>query len=181
MARDHDRGGRRDMSDLLTRYAATISPCGLYRYSLERWWGEGPRLLVVMLNPSKADATINDPTIGRIVGFAEREKMAGATVCNIFAYRATDPADMARARDPIGPENDDYLKAMADHAAGAGLPILCAWGAHKMAKARSRDVAAMMRARGARLVCLATSQSGAPVHPLYQRREAPFLEYQEAL
>lgn len=56
---------------------ADISPCGAYRYTLWRRWGDGRVLTVIGLNPSTADATQDDPTIRRCIGFARREGCAG--------------------------------------------------------------------------------------------------------
>jgi hypothetical protein len=61
------------MTDLLTQSAAVVSECGLYSYSLTRRWAHGPKALFVMLNPSTADAMVDDPTIRRCIGFARRQ------------------------------------------------------------------------------------------------------------
>src|SRR4026208_2484913 len=52
--------------------AATISACTRYRYSLRRTWAEGCAIVCfIMLNPSTADADIDDPTIRRCIGFGK--------------------------------------------------------------------------------------------------------------
>lgn len=54
--------------------SAEISDCGRYRYRLSRWWGDKDdpdRAVFVMLNPSTADASNDDPTIRRCIGFAQ--------------------------------------------------------------------------------------------------------------
>ena len=87
--------------------SAVISPDGLYRYRLDRWWGpesEGMgsnRMPFMMLNPSTADADEDDRTIRRCIGFAHREGCNGITVVNIGAYRATDPDEWAAAGDRL--------------------------------------------------------------------------------
>lgn len=52
---------------------AIISECLSYRYTLSRKWNsENPKtLLFCMLNPSTADANLDDPTIRRCIGFAK--------------------------------------------------------------------------------------------------------------
>lgn len=91
---------------------ASISPCGLYRYSLERWWDTSCYArYYIMLNPSTADAEVDDPTIRRCMGLAKRDRFGGIVVLNLFAFRATSPADMKAAADPVGPENDARISS----------------------------------------------------------------------
>ena len=96
---------------------ATISECGLYRYSLTRVWDDVlPMCIFVMLNPSTADADIDDPTIRRCINFAKREGCGSLMVVNLFAYRATSPADMKAAVDPIGSGNPTTLEETFEYA-----------------------------------------------------------------
>src|SRR5689334_16488446 len=83
-----------DTAPTVVRKAASISECGRYRYSLHRWWGAGERLYFVMLNPSTADAEVDDPTIRRCMGFARTLGFDGIGVVNLYAFRATKPADL---------------------------------------------------------------------------------------
>lgn len=90
---------------------ASISGCGRYRYALHRWWGHGTTLGFIMLNPSTADADIDDPTIRRCMGFARDFGYDGIRVFNLYAYRATKPADLWKADEPTGGDrNDDLLR-----------------------------------------------------------------------
>lgn len=103
---------------------AIISPCGLYRYRLERDGpGEGSTL-VVMVNPSTADAEQDDATIRKLRGFGARNGWGRIIVGNLFALRATDVRDLALAEDPVGPENDHHLWQMI----GGVDRIIAAWG-----------------------------------------------------
>ena len=77
--------------------AAILSDDGRYRYLLERQWDERPRMAWCMLNPSTADANIDDQTIKRCIGFAKREGFGGIIVVNLMAFRATSPAMCLRA------------------------------------------------------------------------------------
>src|SRR3954462_13242745 len=87
---------------------AIFSACGRYRYLLTRQLGEGSVgqekkvATFIMLNPSTADATRNDPTIRKCIGFAQRWQCERLQVLNLFAVRATLPRDMKRADEPIG-------------------------------------------------------------------------------
>lgn len=163
-----------DLLDRPMRKSADISDCRRYRYRLERLWGEAHALPFVMLNPSTADAEIDDPTIRRCMSFARREGHGGIIVCNLYAYRATDPASLWARDDPYGPENDHYLTALARWADRANVPLVCAWGAHG---GRNNRPIVLMQQAGARLVCLGKTKDGHPRHPLYVKGNQPLEAY----
>lgn len=164
------------MPDLLMRRTAQISPCGRYRYRLTRQWSEAAPLTFCMLNPSTADADIDDPTIRRCIGFAVREGAGGIVVVNQFAYRATSPDDLRKAVDPFGPDNKAALHEAATAAAQDGMPIVCAWGAHG---GHSNWHIVIMQQSGARLVCLGMTKGDHPRHPLYVRADQPLVVFRE--
>jgi hypothetical protein len=105
---------------------AQISDCGKYRYRLFRQWEQSERMPVmwIMLNPSTADASIDDPTIRRCVEFSKRWGYGAMFVGNLFAYRATNPKELFTVDDARGPENAYHLDLMAQRAA----KIIVAWG-----------------------------------------------------
>lgn len=150
---------------------AAFDPTRRYRYLLRRTWGAGPRVAFVMLNPNVADATIDDPTIRRCVGFARRWGFRSVDVVNLFAYRARHPRELARAVDPVGPDNDRHLRRAI---ARADL-IVCAWGATRIAQPRAARLAELLAGRAAR--CLGRTRSGAPRHPLYLRRDRSLVRF----
>jgi hypothetical protein len=143
------------------RRSALISPCGTYRYRLERMWQEaGPVLAFVMLNPSTADGKVDDPTIRRCIHFAKAWGYGGLIVGNLFALRATDPAELYEHADPVGPDNDMHLAEIAQDS----HQTVMAWGAHMIAVQRGVKVAAMSW----RNPCaLKITKDGHPGHPLY--------------
>lgn len=146
--------------------AAIMSKDGRYRYSLERFWDDGEgTVLFVMLNPSTADASVDDPTIRRCMGFARSWGYQGLIVWNIYAYRATDPDELDRVDDPIGRENEDHLWRIFPD---VDL-IVAAWGAKPN---RGRYVnREMVMTVGPfydhDLYCLGLTKDGHPRHPLY--------------
>lgn len=148
-----------------TRTYADISPCGRYRYLLERDWSEffyPGSALFIMLNPSTADAELDDPTIRRCVGFAKAWGYGSLSVANLFAYRATDPKDLFKAGDAIhGPRNQDAIHEAATRAA----IIICAWGAHGSWGAQDEIVQGWLHSR--ELYALDFTKHGNPRHPLY--------------
>ncbi len=152
------------MLDLFLQRDATISECGKYRYLLSRIWDPVlERVLFIMLNPSTADAEIDDPTIRSCMRLSRDWGYGGLTVVNLFAWRATKPAELCKAADPVGPENDRILLDAVQKSSIA----ICAWGAHSMAVKRAEDVCRIIQQGGLETFCLGTTQSGAPKHPLY--------------
>ena len=143
---------------------AVYSDCERYRYTLTREWAPGQgRLLCVMLNPSTATEVQNDPTVERCERRARTLGYGAFRVCNIFAWRATDPRDMRAAADPVGPENDAALACSARWADR----VLCAWGTHGAHLGRGPAVERLLRATGRPLCHLGLTRDGHPRHPLY--------------
>lgn len=167
------------MSDVIRN--AAISPCGKYRYLLTRDW-QRPLLmssyqcsmLFVMLNPSTADATVDDPTIRRCMGFSRRETCYGIRVVNLFAFRATDPGELLCAEDPVGPLNNSYIEFHAG-IGGSESPVVVAWGKHPAALPRLQQLPVL---RGQKLLCLGTNKDGSPKHPLYVPKNAPLVPWE---
>lgn len=146
---------------------ARISECHRYRYCLTRYWGPGAVMPFVMLNPSTADASTDDPTIRRCMGFARREGAGGIVVANLFAFRATSPSEMKAANDPFGPDNEVALRDAARTSVIGDMPIICAWGTHGNEFGTDLLAVGIFRQEGASLVCLGKTKDGYPRHPLY--------------
>lgn len=91
--------------------SATISPCQQYRYELRRVWDESePLVLFVCLNPSIANAEIEDNTSRVCINYAKRWGYGGLLIGNLFAHRSKDQSALYKVSDPVGPENDVWLK-----------------------------------------------------------------------
>jgi hypothetical protein len=143
---------------------AEFSPCRTWRYLLGRQWDESlPTIVFVGLNPSTADETQDDPTIRRCIAFAKSWGYGTLLMVNLFAFRATDPREMMAASDPVGPDNDRYLRNCND----MGTLVVAAWGATGGFKNRDREVVQLLE----RLGCLGTTKAGYPRHPLYLRAD----------
>jgi hypothetical protein len=148
--------------------SAVISKCSLYRYLLRRIWDDSlPPLVAGLLNPSTADAATDDATITRIVERARRNGYGSIRVWNIYAYRATDPKDLRKASDPIGPENYHWItSALADAATSNGIAFV-GWGGHKIPNEHLAALRSIIERVGVTLMCLGMTRNGHPVHPLY--------------
>lgn len=147
-----------------TQSRARFSACGNYRYWLTREFDSGVGVVnYLMLNPSTADAVVNDPTIARCERRAAAAGFQQLIVTNLFALRATDPRSLRTAPDPVGPENDQAILAAAQTAA----LVICAWGNHGSYLGRSAHVLALLRTAGVRPHALRITGAGEPGHPLY--------------
>jgi hypothetical protein len=163
-------GGGLLVSEIIRR--CEFSPGREYRYALWREWDcdyltgcadDLPHIkeyvMFIGLNPSTADETKDDPTIRKCIGFAKRWGYGALCMCNLFAFRETEPRLMKEAGEPVGPHNDRWLKTIAE---GAGL-VVAAWGNN----GKHRNRAAQVRALMPELYCLRANTDGSPEHPLY--------------
>ncbi len=153
---------------------ATISEDGLYRYDLYREVNPlGTGICCFnMLNPSKADARINDPTITRDMGYARDWGYRWMSVGNLFAGRTPDPKEMKKMTDPVGPENDAHLVRLAEE---ADL-LIFGWGIHGSFMGRDRQVTGMLQKYNP--MCLGTTKNGSPKHPLYLKKDLVPIPYE---
>lgn len=156
---------------------AIFSPCELYRYWLSWRWSDAPALYVWMLNPSTATNDKLDATCAGLVSRAKKWGYGAVIVLNLFAYRATQPVDMKRHPDPVGPANDAMTALFLGRALDDGSPVVVAWGTD--GKHRGREAWAVEQARraGVRLFAFCENGDGSPHHPLrisYDLRPQPW-------
>jgi hypothetical protein len=149
-----------------------------YRYRLERILPtEGRTAAVLMVNPSKAGADLNDPTVGKLLGFAERLSISRIIVGNEFALCSTDIKGLRTAKDPIGPDNDKHLEQIMRD---ADVHIV-AWGARaklpEVLRKRWIEVVRIADRVGCKLHCIGTNADGHPKHPLMTGYDVPMTEW----
>ncbi|MAX82399.1 MAG: hypothetical protein CL843_19750 [Crocinitomicaceae bacterium] len=156
------------MTGFDTNSGAVISDCGKYRYRLWRIWDKSKPLVgFCMLNPSTADASVDDPTIRRLIGFAKSWGYGGFIVVNLFAMRTPKPVMLKTAADPVGPDNAKHLSEVA----GLVDTVICAWGNH--GKFAMADKLAMVCMHGKTVTkALHINADGSPKHPLYIKGDA---------
>jgi len=143
---------------------AILSEDRKYRYVLSRIWDETkPKVMIIGLNPSTADETEDDPTIGRCISFSKSWGYGGVYMLNLFAFRATQPKDMFNTQNPIGLENNSYIEIYSKKVE----KIVCAWGNHGIYKNRGNEI----REKFDKLFYLTLNQTGEPAHPLYLKFE----------
>lgn len=150
------------MSDLFSESSAVISECGTYRYRLEREWDATTgKVAFLMLNPSTADHTEDDPTIRRCIDFAKAWGFGGIIVGNLFALRSTYPRALYTHPNPVGPDNDAHLAEICQ----SSIRVICAWGTHGALHGRDRAVYDRLELFDPR--ALKVTSKGHPGHPLY--------------
>src|SRR5262245_29507082 len=159
----------------VTRGTAVFSADGRYRYLLTRRVGPGEKVATfIMLNPSTADASADDPTIRKCIGFSRRWRCGVLRAVNLFACRATDPSDLKAAADPVGPENLQWiLRAVRRSERSAQRStIVCAWGVHGTHRDQDAAMLRLLHEQAIRLAALGLTRDGYPRHPLYAPYEA---------
>lgn len=162
--------------------SAVISDDQKYRYQLTREieYQEGDKppyqheAIFVMLNPSTADHETDDNTITRCKGFAKSVGARQLTVVNLYAGRATKPADLFKMKDPVGEENDEYLEEALQF--GNDATVICAWGANAKAD-RVEEFLALAAKHNRPLFCFGTTGKGEPRHPLYLKGDTELIRY----
>ncbi len=147
-----------------------------YRYRLSRTFSGGKRGICafIMLNPSTATADVSDPTVRRCEGYAMRWGFSTLWVVNIFALRSTDPKQLYKHADPVGPENNQFI---LEHVGNSEL-VIAAWGTHGALNARGACVMKLLTPHT--IHCLGTTREGYPKHPLYLRQDLKPVIFQEA-
>lgn len=152
-----------------------MSPCGKYRLSLTRRWNPGPAPVLLginALNPSKADAEIDDPTVLKLVSFGRIWKFDGYVLTNLWPFRATHPADLFGFQGDIeGAGSPEYL--IHCFRKFNITNVLCCSGTHSKKQyrqkihQRTKQIYQALSAAGFTLLCLGINQGGTPRHPLY--------------
>ena len=137
-----------------------------YRYLFECSWSLGNRFVTfILLNPSIGNVTQTDPTLARCMYYAKLWGYDGFKVVNLFAYISTDPTRLNEVRDPIGPENDRYIRIAVDQSE----TVVLAWGSNitsECSKQRMQETLELVRHK--RPQCLKMTKDGNyPQHPLY--------------
>lgn len=147
------------------RGGAIIDNTGNYRYLLWREWDStGDTVAFIMLNPSRADAKINDPTITRCIKFARSWGFSRLEVVNLFAYRTPHPSLLKQTVEPVGKDNDKYILATVRRSD----KVILAWG--ERGSWREQDLYTLRLIQNyTHLYCLGMTKQSCPRHPLYLR------------
>lgn len=154
--------------------SATISECGQYRYRLERdVQMDGMTFAYFGVNPSTADAMIDDATVRKWIGFTKVYGGRRFIVGNVFAFRSTDVKALMRADDPFGSENRAHLTQIA---ADPDVLVPC-WGDTKKVTGPLRHafghLLVELVATGKPVKTFGLTAGGDPKHPLMLGYDTP--------
>ena len=154
-----------------TASSATFDGAETRRYDLIRRWGPGPRVCWIGLNPSKANASKDDATIRKTVGFSQRWGFGGLVMLNLGSLISTDPKAIDVARW-VGDEDDHYIETRSRQCVEDDGIIVLAWGDLPTWALRRQFAVLDLFARQTPLHCIALTRSGAPRHP----SRAPYVD-----
>lgn len=141
-------------------FEAVFSKDKRYRYQLKRIWDiHLPLILFVGLNPSTGNSEQDDPTTTRLIGFAKRWGYGGFTLCNLYAYCTPSPKKLFAVQNPIGTENDQWIKKSLE---GMDRTVLI-YGNRGQKNNRDKAVLNLFNEP----YCIAISKLKMPKHPLY--------------
>lgn len=145
-----------------------------YRWSYERPIGHGPTICWIGLNPGTGDSEDRyRPTLQRMVDRSLALGMGRFILVNLFAWRATRPADLRRAaasgEDVVGEECD----AAIAEAVARSTAVVAAWGGDGRLLGRDREVTSMLQGSH----CLGTTSKGSPRHPLFVPASQPLVPF----
>lgn len=161
--------------------SAIISSCGKYRYRLDRTLrASGPVYAFFGVNPSTADANVDDATVRKWFGFCERWGASRFIVGNVFAYRATDVKALSTVEDPFGDAIGDHTTDIINE---ADILVPC-WGNSSKVPPQLRfafDVLLdTLLSVGKPVMHFGMTKSGDPKHPLmlaYDTELEPYCEF----
>ena len=161
-----------------------FSECRSYRWILKRELLSGKKTVVFIgLNPSKANSSINDRTLVRIINFCSRWNYKNIYIINLFGLISKSPIQLSKSNDPIGKNNDLItLKSLEFWREDSNCDLWLGWGDKGELKGRDRKVLKLIKNfsnlkskennYSKRVLSLGLSKKGNPRHPLYMPNRA---------
>lgn len=155
-----------------------MSVDGRHRQLMRRWLGDAfPQryIMFIGMNPSTADANVDDPTCAREWSFARREGFSGMAKCNVGDYRATAPKMLVQPG--VVAVSEANIPTIRRVARGAGQVVLCHGKLNRALAPAGRAIVEALREDGIELWCFGTNADGSPKHPLYLRADTPLVRF----
>ena len=143
---------------------AIYSKCYKFRYSITKRYKTGKgNLLFILLNPSIATENIYDPTLLRCKKRAEKSLFKQFRVCNLFAFRSTNPKKLHKIKDPTGPQNNKILR----NSIKWSDKVICSWGNLGTINDRNLEVTNILKEFKTPVFHLGLTKNKQPKHLLY--------------
>ena len=176
---EHDPGGKVRLNLMAgVKGDAVFSEDGRHRTLMRRWIGDTfPEryILFIGMNPSTADAMVNDPTCAREWTFAQREGFDAMVKANVGDYRATHPKMLLE--EGVIASSPANLPAIREQAKGAARVILCHGKLNKALVPAGQALVQALTEDGIDLWCFGTNADGSPKHPLYLKGDTPLVRW----
>lgn len=148
-----------------------------HRFALFRYWGNPEDYACgISMNPSGAAEAVGDPTVDGMVRRAQEHWGVGAYYqLNVMSIRGTYSSDLATTAVVNLPENDEWIRRIADRA----RIVVVSWGnlGHKSGRGSAVETILREVCDPTKVFCFGRNKNGSPVHPLYQRLDAPLVPY----
>ena len=153
------------------------------RFTLGEYSNESKKTLLCFgVNPSTACPTALDNTVRKVKTLCANNGYANWIMLNIYPQRATQPKDLHLQRnDNLHKGNLAYITKVLKQFRNAD--ILWAYGnlvdIRPYLKACLQDVIAEIKANDfqGKFQCIKVTKVGHPVHPLYQRNDSVFIDF----
>jgi len=96
---------------------------------------------------------------------------------NVMSLRGTYSSELSRTAQVHHPENDAWIRRITAKA----RIVIVSWGNLGHKSGRGPAVEAILRevCPPEKVFCFGKNKNGSPVHPLYQKRDAPLIPYFE--
>jgi hypothetical protein len=161
----------------LTSRLAMFSACGRYRYWLRRnlTANRDRHVLWIMMNPSRANEDMNDPTTTMTTGISARHGYGVHGVVNLSALIEPNSASLTADAGATDPVNLQAVERALGWIARHKGDIVIAWGASRHLKSRGKDM--LFRLRRRRLLCLGHNADGSPRFPKYIPAASPLIPF----
>ncbi|WP_433766680.1 DUF1643 domain-containing protein [Pseudomonas putida] len=161
--------------------SAVISECGLYRYRLDRSCCpqfDGSKVFAFFgVNPSTADAMLDDHTVRKWRGFTLRNGGHAFIVGNVFSFRATDVRVLRKTLITMGPDHGKHLEAIIRE---ADVLVPCWGSSDKLDYGHRLYMKELMRTlldSGKPVLHFGKTKSGDPMHPLTLGYDTPLIPW----
>ena len=168
-----------------------FSECGSYRWILKRELLIGKKTVIFIgLNPSKANSSINDRTLIRIINFCSRWNYKKIYVINLFGLISKSPCQLSKSLDPVGKNNNLItIKALEFWRENINCDLWLGWGDQGKLYRRDLEVLKLIKNfsnlkpnennHSKRVLSLGLSKKGNPRHPLYMPNESCLKQFDQ--